>query len=36
MQVPKSEMSQFRRFLSTVGYPFVDESENPAYQLFLG
>ena len=36
MQVPQSEMSQFRRFLSTVGYPFVDETDNPAYRLFLG
>ena len=36
MQVPKAEMRQFRRFLDSLGYPFVDESRNPAYRLFLG
>ncbi len=36
MQVPKSEMEEFRRFLGTLGYPFVDETRNPAYRLFLG
>ncbi len=35
MQVPKSEMCQFRQFLDTLGYPSVDESRNPAYRLFL-
>jgi threonine dehydratase len=36
MQVPPKEMSQFRRFLHDLGYPCWDESENPAYKLFLG
>ncbi len=36
MQVPKKEMAAFRRFLDTLGYPYADESRNPAYRLFLG
>ncbi len=36
MQVPKKEMPAFRRFLAELGYPYVDESRNPAYRLFLG
>ena len=36
MQVPEDEMPAFRRFLAKLGYPYVDESENPAYRLFLG
>jgi threonine dehydratase len=36
MQVPRAEMAEFRRFLETVGYPWIDESQNPAYRLFLG
>jgi threonine dehydratase len=36
MQVPPKEMAQFRRFLHDLGYPFWDESKNPAYTLFLG
>ncbi len=36
MQVPKKEMPAFRRFLAALGYPYVDESHNPAYRLFLG
>jgi len=35
MQVPPKEMAQFRRFLRELGYPYVDESQNPAYRLFL-
>ena len=35
MQVPKAEMGQFRRFLGALGYPYVDETRNPAYKLFL-
>lgn len=35
MQVPKSEMHQFRHFLDSLGYPYIDESRNPAYRLFL-
>ncbi len=36
MQVPPKEMPQFRRFLRDLGYPYWDESKNPAYRLFLG
>jgi threonine dehydratase len=36
MQVPRAEMRQFRQFLQTLGYPYVDESQNPAYRTFLG
>jgi threonine dehydratase len=35
MQVPRSEMSDFRRFLTQLGYPYADETRNPAYRLFL-
>jgi threonine dehydratase len=36
MQVPAREMREFRRFLGKLGYPFVEETQNPAYRLFLG
>ncbi|OGA74527.1 MAG: PLP-dependent threonine dehydratase [Betaproteobacteria bacterium RIFCSPLOWO2_12_FULL_65_14] len=36
IQVPRHEMQAFRRFLAKLGYPFVEESGNPAYRLFLG
>ena len=36
LQVPKKEMKAFREFLQTLGYPHLDETANPAYQLFLG
>jgi threonine dehydratase len=35
LQVPKKEMKAFRAFLATLGYRYWDESENPAYKLFL-
>ena len=35
MQVPKGEMAQFRASLRKLGYPYVDETRNPAYRLFL-
>jgi threonine dehydratase len=35
MQVPRDEMADFRRFLARLGYPFGDETRNPAYRLFL-
>jgi threonine dehydratase len=35
LQVPKTEMKAFRAFLATLGYRAWDESENPAYKLFL-
>jgi threonine dehydratase len=36
LQVPKKEMAVFRRFLDALGYPYADETRNPAYRLFLG
>jgi threonine dehydratase len=35
LQVPTTDQTAFRTFLSTLGYPHVDETDNPAYQLFL-
>ena len=36
MQVPPNEQSEFLAFLQNLGYPYWDETENPAYKLFLG
>jgi threonine dehydratase len=36
MQVPPEEKAAFEQFLKQLGYPYWDESANPAYQLFLG
>jgi threonine dehydratase len=35
MQVPRRDQAQFKAFLARVGYPYRDESRNPAYRLFL-
>jgi len=35
MQVPAADQARFRRFLKQLGYPFRDETRNPAYKLFL-
>jgi threonine dehydratase len=35
MQVPDNHAAEFDRFLSELGYPFVDETNNPAYPMFL-
>ncbi|MEO8810126.1 MAG: threonine ammonia-lyase, biosynthetic [Rhodanobacter sp.] len=35
IQVPPDERALFQRFLSTLGYPFLDESQHPAYRLLL-
>ncbi|MBY0267667.1 MAG: threonine ammonia-lyase, biosynthetic [Burkholderiales bacterium] len=35
MEVPPAEQGRFRAFLAEVGYPWVDETRNPAYRLFL-
>ena len=35
MQVPRRDMKQFRAFLGKLGYPYADETRNPAYRLFL-
>ena len=36
MQVPPEDRAAFATFLEQLGYPYWDESNNPAYQLFLG
>ena len=36
LQIPKSERKEFKQFLSALGYRYWDETDNPAYQLFLG
>lgn len=35
MQVPPNDMNAFGRFLDNLGYPYWDETHNPAYKLFL-
>jgi threonine dehydratase len=35
IQVPRQEMPEFRSFLRKLGYPYADETRNPAYKLFL-
>ena len=35
MQVPPAEKQDFERFLAGIGYAYNDESDNPAYRLFL-
>jgi len=34
-QVPDEEMNEFRMFLDCLGYTYGDETDNPAYKLFL-
>ncbi len=36
MQVPPADKADFRRFLHRLGYTCVDETDNPAYKMFLG
>jgi threonine dehydratase len=36
MQVPPNEMPELQAFLETLGYQYWNESQNPAYKLFLG
>lgn len=35
LQVPPKDKKTFEKFLNGLGYPWVDESQNPAYELFL-
>lgn len=35
MQVPAKDSKKFDTFLKQLGYPWVEETHNPAYQLFL-
>jgi threonine dehydratase len=36
VQVPPRDQSAFQEFLDKLGYSYVEESDNPAYRLFLG
>jgi threonine dehydratase len=35
LQVPKADDKAFAKFLTTLGYPYVEETANPVYRLFL-
>ena len=35
IQVPPEDQAEFQAFLDNLGYAWVDESDNPAYRLFL-
>ena len=35
LQVPASDNEAFAEFLETLGYPSVDETQNPVYRMFL-
>ncbi|MFT3813886.1 MAG: threonine ammonia-lyase, biosynthetic [Acidovorax sp.] len=35
IQVPAEDDAAFNAFLQRLGYPYVDETQNPAYRLFL-
>ncbi|HSV80323.1 MAG TPA: threonine ammonia-lyase, biosynthetic [Ramlibacter sp.] len=35
LQVPKGDDKAFQGFLDTLGYPYVEETANPVYRLFL-
>ena len=35
LQVPKTDASAFDKFLLTLGYPYVEETGNPVYRMFL-
>ena len=36
IQIPEQgDVKKFTRFLDTLGYRYMEETENPAYELFL-
>jgi threonine dehydratase len=35
LQVPDKDTKAFQKFLDTLGYPYVEETQNPVYRLFL-
>lgn len=35
LQVPAEDDKAFAKFLTTLGYPYVEETANPVYQMFL-
>ena len=36
MQVPKADRKQLKTYLDKLGYRYQEETDNPAYGLFLG
>ncbi len=36
IQVPEGERPRFVQYIRELGYPWCDETQNPAYQMFLG
>jgi threonine dehydratase len=35
LQVPREEYKQLEKYLDSLGYPWIEETDNKAYQLFL-
>jgi threonine dehydratase len=35
LQVPEADNKAFDQFLETLGYPYVEETANPVYRMFL-
>jgi len=35
LQVPETDNADFAEFLNTLGYPYVEETANPVYRMFL-
>jgi threonine dehydratase len=35
LQVPEADTAAFAEFLATLGYPYVEETANPVYRMFL-
>ena len=35
LQVPKTDDKAFAKFLRALGYPYVEETDNPVYRMFL-
>ncbi len=35
LQVPQADNPAFKTFLDELGYPHVEETDNPVYRLFL-
>jgi threonine dehydratase len=35
LQVPQADDKAFAKFLTTLGYPYVEETHNPVYRMFL-
>ena len=35
LQVPANDTAEFDQFLETLGFPFVEETDNPVYRMFL-